>query len=122
MIIVWILLIVWGIWLLSPIIGRWLRKYFLRKMQRRMFQSMGIDPSIFEQYNEDDTTEQSFSKQHRQRNRTNGRKIIPEDYGEYVKFTVLEITGNEPWLDTKSSPIYVNFSEMQITDISWKEI
>ncbi|MBD5230606.1 MAG: hypothetical protein HDS66_00335 [Bacteroidales bacterium] len=124
MILVWILLIAWGLWLLAPRIGKWAMRRMQRKMQDQMFRSMGLNPDDFREktYSDKKQSDKARSEQRRRASKRASRKIIPEGYGEYVQFTVLTLTGTEPWLDTSASPIYVHYKETQVTDIRWHEI
>lgn len=126
MILIWILLIAWGLWLLLPHITKWLMRMLGRRMQKQMLKNMGIDPSAFNR--QEDTAGPKAEKQSRYRKRrTNSRhasyrKIIPSDYGDYISFTELSLSGSEAWIDGSASPVFVEYNERQITDIRWEEI
>lgn len=128
MILVWIILIAWGLWLAIPYITKWAVRRVQKKMQDRVFRSMGLNPDDFRENQHPGNrrqkkTNRSSANERRQANASGKpHKIIPEGYGEYVKFTVLTITGTEPWLDTSASPIYVKYTETQITDVRRFEI
>lgn len=125
MILIWILLIAWGLWLLAPIIGKWLMRRMQRKMQRTVFRHMGIDPDAYEKAQKQAEERAEAQEQARARRRQaarDRRRIIPSAYGEYVKFTIVPLTGTEPWLNTEGSPVFVEYHEYQITDVRWEEI
>ncbi len=126
MILIWILLIAWGLWLLLPHITRWLMRMLGRRMQKQMLKNMGIDPSSFDrrEYKGGPKAENQtrYSKRRTHARRAQYRKIIPSDYGDYISFTELTLTGSEAWLDGSASPVFVEYNERQITDIRWEEI
>lgn len=86
---------------------------------------MGIDPEAVKRAEKEARKGSSYSqtRQHRRRNRHTHRtkKIIPPEYGEYIDFEVLSISGNESWLqDSKASPVFMSYnSEKQITDVKF---
>lgn len=96
-------------------------------MQDKMYQSMGIDPETVKRARKE-AAKEAAQANHRQRQR--GRrmgtpgKIIPREYGEYIDFEVLLITGAETWLqDTQASPAFTSYnSEQQITDVKFTVI
>ena len=96
-----------------------------KRMQKQMLRGMGIDPSMFEDAQKSRASHAGEKRRNagsnQRRARAASRKIIPEGYGEYIKFTVHSITGTEAWLDTSASPVYVKYTESQITDIRWTE-
>lgn len=132
MIIVYVIITVWLLAWLLPKLLRWLLKRGAQKMQRRMFEQMGIDPSAFEQAmnREQQQTTSSTSgfggrgfggkqRRRRPRSRFTGR-IIPPDYAETVSFVELTLSGNELWLDPAGSPVFTEYrSETQISDAKW---
>lgn len=131
MIIVYVIITVWLLAWLLPKLLRWLLKRGAQKMQRRMFEQMGIDPSVFEQaMNAEQRQAASASgfagrgfggRQRRKssRRRFTGR-IIPPDYAETVSFVELTLTGTEVWLDPTGSPVFTEYrSETQISDAKW---
>lgn len=125
MILIWILLIAWGIWLLLPHITKWLMRFLGRRMQRQMFKNMGIDPAAFDrQTRGGSSTRRDRDQEHTRTTRRRARhsKIIPAGYGEYISFTELTLSGNEAWLDGSASPVFVEYNERQVTDIRWEEI
>lgn len=128
MIIVYIIITVWlSAWLLPKLL-RWLLKRGTQKMQRRIFERMGIDPSVFGQAMRQESQDAAHSygdygnTQHhrrRARRRFTGR-IIPPEYAETVSFAEQAITGNEVWLDTAGSPVFTEYRcETQISDAKW---
>lgn len=133
MIIVYIILIAWLLWLVLPVVSRWLMRRAARSMQRKFYEQMGIDPGIFEgsqggkrKTNAWETGHRESARGGRRSYRTYGfrrTKTIPEEYGEYITFTVLELTGDEPWLTcTSESPVFKTYvSETQISDAKWTE-
>lgn len=121
MILIWILLICWGLWLLAPYIGRWLMKLLQRRVQSHIYKHMGLDTSSFGHKNKNER-EEPRSRRYDTHRRHTRRKIIPDGYGEYVPFTVHALTGDETWLDTAGSPIHVDYSEPQISEAHWEEI
>lgn len=111
-----IILIIALLWLFSPYIKQWAA----RRMQRELFKRMGIDPDTFQGHEREGHA--SGHARSRRQNRRRSRKIIPHDYGEYIDFEVFAIVGTESWLDTSASPVYVKYSEMQITEAKYTEI
>lgn len=86
--------------------------------------SMGLDP---EQFKESKTKTSKTRSHHTSSSGTAQkppckRKIIPEGYGEYVKFEVLALTGLERWGDATVSAVYVDYREYQISEARYKEI
>lgn len=122
MILIWILLICWGLWLLAPYIGRWLMKLLQRRVHNHIYKHMGLDPSSFGHKNKDERDKPNRRRYDTHHYRHTRRKIIPDGYGEYVPFTVHALTGDEAWLDTAGSPVYVNYSEPQISEAHWEEL
>lgn len=121
-----IVLLLWALWFFGPQIRRWLMRRSINYMQDKMYQSMGIDPDAVKQARKQAEREEATrNTRHQQRGRgyRNGHsgKVIPADYGEYVDFEVLTMTGKEVWLqNTQASPVFNAYvKESQITDVKY---
>lgn len=118
MILLYVIVVVWLVVWLAPIVGRWAVRRGMRQMERNMYRNFGIDPEQME-------------RQRRQRGkRARGtaappprrrRRIIPEGYGEYVRFQTMSVTGTEVWLTaTADSPVFrIYRAETQVSDAEY---
>lgn len=129
MIIIYIILAVWLMAWLLPKIAGWLLRSGARKMQRRMFEQMGINPDLYDEAVKASREEKPHGQQYtassgfgrRRRHAYSGHKrIIPPEYAETVSFVEMAATSTEPWSDHAGSPVFREYrDETQITDAKW---
>lgn len=119
-----IVLLIWLLWILGPYIRRWAMRRTANYVQDSIYRSMGIDPKQMRR--ESAQNQREYTRSHTRtrsqaRHSYAGAKIIPREYGESVSFQILEITGDEKWLqDTDKSPVFFTYrNEKQIDDAKY---
>ncbi len=119
------------LWLLRPLIGRWIRRTIERKAEDMLRRAAGMPPRDKKQRSKDASAEDDSSYDTGYRTsahhagygyeRYDGRKI-PREYAEDVEFTEYRDYSSDTKIRTSDTGEQSIVIEKQVTDVQWEEI
>lgn len=124
-----LILIVVFIWLIWPMISRWLKRKAMERAEDYMRAQMGMPPRNKKNDRtgkKEDYSSQNFYQQRQRKNpfgpdRYTNEPIIPKEYAEDVEFTETKDYSSREKEKTTSDKIE-NYHESQISDVEWTEV
>ncbi len=127
-----IILIPLLLWLLRPLIGRWIRRTIERKAEDMLRRAAGMPPRDKKQRSnntsaEDDSSYDSGGYRSSSRHAGYGYKKydspkIPREYAEDVEFTEYRDYSSDTKIRTSDNGEQSIVIEKQVTDVQWEEI
>ena len=126
-----LILIVLGIWLLWPIISRWLRRQAANRAEDFIRNATGMPPRPGSRREKKERKERENNKdysyygyrtrRHRHNPYPSDEPLIPKEYAEDVEFT--ETKDYSETTDTSKGPSKKeHYHESQVSDAEWTEI